>query len=295
MLGEIGEEQLIAALDLAVVQAQIRPGMTAGEFTKQIYDTTIATLFASAGPSALHGAQVHKDVVMENAAVMEGHGETDASINTAGEDAALAPEQTTGEGDQPSPPVTGSTESVAPPPSGRTSGIMLSPGVLDTFIRSSADPDARVPESEKIHRNIEIVRPKAAGTAAPLDITSNEAAPHRDAFDQRHHQAEGFEIRKEFIPANTEEEARAEYARRHGHAGPLPDWKADRVSAWVDDQGNATSFRDPRERDSWREDQIRSNYITANRGGNGPTESANLTYEDAVKDHPFLEDGRHSS
>lgn len=180
--------------------------------------------------------------------------------------------------------------SPAPTPAGAESQAaqpMVSEKVFETFSRSATDPTALVPDSEKIHRNIHILRPKAHGNGAPLDISSNDAAPFREGFDQRYRSTDGYLVRGKFIPGATEAEALAEYTRRHGKAAPSADLR--RASAWVDGEGNATPFKDTQEQEGWRETQIRSAYIDAHRGEGGPTESSGLTYEESVKDHPFLE------
>jgi hypothetical protein len=289
LLGEMTEEQFIGALDLAFVQMEIRPGMNSADVVRQLYDTAVVTGLSSGGFSAAHGRRVMTEVMgvqgsmgANDAAGMDG---PTVENTTPVADAAEATADT----------AIPTTEDVAPPAAGtaiangETSSPMLSAGVFDTFTRTGTDPDARVPESEKVHRNITILRPRTAGKVVPLDISSEEAAPFREEFDRDHRAVDGFEVRKEFIPAATEAEARAEYARRHGHANPRPDWKTKPASAWLDADGGSMVFRDAQQRDGWRRDQIAHAHLNAHRGGNGPTESAGLTYDEAVKDYPFLE------
>ena len=80
VLGEMGEEELIAALDTAFVQTQIHPGMTDAQFMKRLYDTGVTTVFASGGFAAAHGRNVYKDTLENNRKLA---GEMDDSGMTA--------------------------------------------------------------------------------------------------------------------------------------------------------------------------------------------------------------------
>jgi hypothetical protein len=49
LLGEMAEEQIITALDAALVQAELRPGMTAEDFQRAVYETAVVTFISSGG------------------------------------------------------------------------------------------------------------------------------------------------------------------------------------------------------------------------------------------------------
>ncbi len=270
--------------------------MTAEDFQRAVYETAVITFIGSGGFAAGHGRHAYNDTLASNARIgMELVADGNAGLTTMDDVDRVnigdgsTPDESTGA------PALPTTQDVAVPAgdtaigNGAESAPMLSPGVFDTFTRTGTDPDARVPDSEKVHSNITILRPRTAGKGAPLDISSEEAAPFREEFDRDHRAAEGFEVRKEFIPAATEADARAEYARRHGHAAPQSGWKTRPAAVWVNDQdASIISFRDAQERDAWREDQIRSRHIIENRG-NDASEPAGINYEEAVKEHPFLD------
>jgi hypothetical protein len=71
MLGEVGEEVLIEALDNAFVQMSLNPDMTIAEFFRKLHDTALVTAFTSAPSSAVQGVNAVRDVRGNNRA-MEG-------------------------------------------------------------------------------------------------------------------------------------------------------------------------------------------------------------------------------
>lgn len=60
IFGELTEEQVISALDTAINQTKINPNLSVEDFKTTLYDTAVATLLPSAGPSALHSVATYK-------------------------------------------------------------------------------------------------------------------------------------------------------------------------------------------------------------------------------------------
>jgi hypothetical protein len=69
MLGEMAEEQIITALDAALVQAELRPGMTAEDFQRAVYETAVVTFISSGGFAVAHGRHAYNDTLASNARI----------------------------------------------------------------------------------------------------------------------------------------------------------------------------------------------------------------------------------
>lgn len=65
LLGEVSEESIINALDQALVQTTVRPGMTTEEFVQSVKDTAISTLIAAGPLSAAGGVATYNQTNAE--------------------------------------------------------------------------------------------------------------------------------------------------------------------------------------------------------------------------------------
>jgi len=90
ILGELGEEELITILDTAFVQTTLRPGMTAEEFQRQLYETAVVTLIGSGGFAAGHGKHAFDDTIENNRMIDE---ELGGAAQAAIENPSTKPEE----------------------------------------------------------------------------------------------------------------------------------------------------------------------------------------------------------